>query len=77
MDDSLISIIVPVYNVDKYVEKCLVSILNQTYKNIEIIAIDDGSTDGSGIICDRLANKNPKLKVIHKKNRGGSVPLET
>lgn len=66
----LISVIVPVYNVEEYLPKCLDSIINQTYKNIEIIIVNDGSTDKSGIICDEYANKDIRIKVIHKENGG-------
>lgn len=65
-----ISIIVPVYNTEKYLERCLESIINQTYKNLEIILIDDGSTDKSGKICDEYAKKDSRVKVLHKENRG-------
>lgn len=68
-----ISIVVPVYNVENYLRKCLDSILNQTYKNIEIILIDDGSKDSSGNICDEYALKSEKIKVIHKENAGLSA----
>lgn len=68
--NDLISIIVPVYNVEKYVEKCVTSIINQTYKNIEIILVDDGATDNSGKICDELKEKDNRITVIHKKNGG-------
>lgn len=67
---KLISIIVPVYNVEKYLDKCIDSIINQTYKNIEIILVDDGSTDKSGDICDKAQNKDKRIKVIHKANGG-------
>lgn len=67
---DLISIIVPVYNVQNYLEKCLESILRQTYKNIEIILVDDGSTDTSGRICDQYCEEYPHMKVIHKTNGG-------
>lgn len=70
MKDDLISVIVPVYNVEKYLHKCINSILNQTYKNLEIILIDDGSTDNSGKICDEYALKDNRIKVIHKENGG-------
>lgn len=66
----LISVIVPVYNVEKYLKECLDSLLNQTYKDIEIIIVDDGSTDNSGKICDEYKNKNKNINVIHKKNEG-------
>lgn len=68
--DDLISIIVPVYNVENYVEKCINSIINQTYKNLEIIIVDDGSKDNSGKICDELEKKDDRIKVIHKENGG-------
>ena len=68
--EKLISVIVPVYNVEEYVEKCVLSIINQTYKNLEIILVDDGSTDNSGKICDEIAIKDNRIKVIHKKNGG-------
>ena len=67
---DLISIIVPVYNVEDYLPECIESIINQTYKNIEIILVDDGSTDRSGIICDYYAKKDQRIIVIHKKNTG-------
>lgn len=66
----MISIIVPVYNVDKYIENCIQSIINQTYKNLEIILIDDGSTDKSGAICDKYSKIDNRIKVIHKINGG-------
>lgn len=65
-----ISIVVPVYNVESFLVQCLDSIINQEYKDIEIILVDDGSTDSSGIICDEYANKYPFIEVIHKKNGG-------
>ncbi len=68
--DPLISIIVPVYNVEAYIRKCIESIIGQTYKNIEIILVDDGSTDASGKVCDEYAGKDGRIKVIHKKNMG-------
>lgn len=69
----LISIIVPVYNVKDYVEKCLDSICGQSYTNLEIIVMDDGSTDGSGELCDAYALKDQRVKVIHRDNRGVST----
>jgi exopolysaccharide biosynthesis predicted pyruvyltransferase EpsI/GT2 family glycosyltransferase len=67
---GLISVIVPVYNVEKYISKCIDSIINQSYKNLEIILVDDGSKDNSGVICDNYALKDKRIKVIHKKNGG-------
>lgn len=72
IENSLVTIIVPVYNVDQYLHKCLDSIVNQTYENIEIILVDDGSTDNSGKICDEYAQSDKRVKVIHKENGGMS-----
>lgn len=68
--EPLISIIVPVYKVEQYINKCIDSIINQTYKNLEIILVDDGSPDNCGSICDEYAKKDKRIKVIHKKNGG-------
>ena len=65
-----ISILVPVYNTKKYLKKCLSSIINQTFLDMEIICMDDGSTDGSGRILDWFAKQDPRIRVIHKKNTG-------
>lgn len=70
MDEVLISIIVPVYNVEHYLKKCVNSICHQTYKKLEIILVDDGSTDRSGILCDEFADVDSRIKVIHKSNGG-------
>lgn len=69
----LISIIVPVYNVKDYLEKCLKSICGQTYQNLEIIVVDDGSTDGSGELCDVFAQSDSRIKVVHQSNGGVSA----
>ena len=69
-NDVKISIIIPVYNVEQYLEQCLDSILRQTYKNYEIILVDDGSSDNSGVICDKFAFKYSFIHVIHKTNGG-------
>jgi glycosyltransferase involved in cell wall biosynthesis len=66
----LISVVVPVYNVEKYLKKCIQSIIKQTHENIEIICIDDGSTDQSGKIIDELAANEPRIKAIHQQNSG-------
>ena len=68
-----ISIIVPVYQAEKYISKCIESIVNQTYKNLEIILVDDGSTDRSGEICDEYGKKDNRIVVVHNKNKGVSV----
>ena len=69
---KLISVIIPVYNSGKYLNKCLDSIINQTHKELDIILIDDGSTDGSGEVCDEYAQKDDRITVIHQQNRGVS-----
>ena len=70
--EELISVIVPVYNVEIFFDKCMTSIVNQTYKNLEIILVDDGSTDKSGKKCDEWKEKDERIKVIHKENGGAS-----
>ena len=70
MDNELISIIVPVYKVEKYLEKCVKSILKQTYTNLEVILVDDGSPDICGQLCDELAKTDDRIKVFHKENGG-------
>lgn len=72
MKIPLISIIVPCYKVEEYLPKCIESIINQTYKNLEIFLVDDGSPDNSGEICDEFAAKDSRIKVIHKENGGQS-----
>lgn len=67
---DLISVIVPVYNVEKYLKRCIDSILAQSYRQLEIILVDDGSTDGSPVICDAYARQDDRVKVIHKANGG-------
>lgn len=69
-NNIMLSIIVPVYNVEKYLEECVQSLLNQTYQDYEIILVDDGSTDSSGKICDMMAEHSSKIRVIHKENGG-------
>ena len=68
-NDSLISIIVPVYNVESYLPYCLESISNQTYTHFEAILVDDGSTDTSGVICDDYCKKDTRFTVIHQENQ--------
>lgn len=69
-EKALISIIIPVYKVEKYLEKCIQSVINQTYKNIQIILVDDGSPDNCGKICDEYAERDQRIEVIHKSNGG-------
>ncbi|WP_291534791.1 glycosyltransferase family 2 protein [Bacteroides sp.] len=71
--NPLVSFIIPCYNVESYIEQCINSIINQIYKNIEIIAVDDGSPDTTGVILDQLAVNDLRIKVIHKKNGGVST----
>ena len=68
--NPLISVIVPIYNVEKYLARCVDSIVNQTYKNLEIILVDDGSPDRCPQMCDDYAEKDSRIKVVHKKNGG-------
>lgn len=72
-----VSVIIPVYNVKPYLERCVQSVLKQTYKNIEIILVDDGSTDGSGELCNQFASMDSRILVIHIKNQGASVARNT
>lgn len=74
---KVVSIIVPVYNVEQYLRECVDSVLNQTYSDIEVILVDDGSTDHSGNICDEYAEMDSRIKVIHKKNGGVSSARNT
>ena len=69
---KLVSVIVPIYNASRYLEKCIESIINQTYSNIEIILVDDGSEDESGKICDEYGKKDNRIIVVHKENNGVS-----
>ena len=71
-NNPLVTVIVPVYKVEPYLRRCLDSIVNQTYKNLEIILIDDGSPDNCGVICDEYAENDKRIKVIHKENGGVS-----
>lgn len=64
--DKLVSVIVPVYNVDRYLGRCIKSIMQQSYRNLEIILVDDGSTDNSGTICDTFKETDDRIIVIHK-----------
>lgn len=70
LNEDLISVIVPVYNVEKHLRDCLDCICNQTYRNLEILLIDDGSTDSSGLLCDEYAKDDKRIKVFHQSNEG-------
>ncbi len=75
--NNLITVIVPVYNVERYLPRCLDSIVHQTYEELEILLIDDGSTDSSGEICDRYAINDPRIHVVHQKNAGAGAAKNT
>lgn len=70
MEETLVSVIIPVYNVEKYLKKCVESVINQTYKNLDIILVDDGSEDLSGRICDEWEKQEKRITAIHKQNGG-------
>ena len=73
----LLTVVVPCYHVEKYIDKCISSIVNQTYPNLEILLIDDGSTDHTGQLCDTWQNKDHRIRVIHKQNEGSSYARKT
>ena len=73
MRKGVVSVVLPIYNVEKYLNRCVKSVVNQSYKNLEIILVDDGSTDNSGFICDRMQQKDDRVKVLHKRNGGVSA----
>ena len=70
MDEKLVSVIIPAYNIEDYIGRCLDSVISQTYKNLEIIVVDDGSRDRTGEILDDYVKKDPRMKVVHKKMAG-------
>lgn len=77
MADLLVTVVVPVYNVEKYLNRCVESIVNQTYKNLEIILVDDGSTDNCPSMCDEWENKDSRIIVVHKTNAGLGMARNT
>ena len=68
--NNLISVIIPAYNIEKYIQKCVLSVLKQTYTNLEIIIVNDGSTDKTGAVCDELAKTDDRIKVLNQQNMG-------
>ena len=72
---AMISIIVPLYNAEKYVHACVESILGQTYKDFELLLVDDGSKDSTGTICDKYANDDHRVRVFHKKFGEGTISI--
>ena len=74
---DLVSIIVPIYGVEEYLSKCIDSIINQTYKNLEIILVDDGSLDGCPLLCDKWAEQDKRIRVVHQANSGLSAARNT
>ena len=77
METELISVIVPVYNVERYLRRCVDSILHQTYQDLEALLVDDGSTDASGAICDEYAAQEERVTAVHQKNGGLSAARNT
>ncbi|MBR2715057.1 MAG: glycosyltransferase family 2 protein [Ruminococcus sp.] len=75
--DKLVSVVIPVYNAEKYLDQCVLSVVNQTYKNLEIILVDDGSPDNCPKMCDNWEEKDSRIKVIHKKNAGAGAARNT
>lgn len=77
MNHCLVSVVVPIYNVEKYLDRCVDSIVNQTYQNLEIILVDDGSSDNCPQMCDEWAKKDKRIHVIHKENQGAGMARNT
>lgn len=75
--NSLVSVVMPVYNVEDYLRECLDSVINQSYKKLQIILVDDGSTDSSGLICDQYSEKDDRITVVHQKNQGAGAAKNT
>ena len=73
MDSPLLSVIVPIYNVEKYLQRCIDSLVHQDFKDFEVILVDDGSTDSCPLICDTIVRQDSRFKVIHKKNEGVAI----
>lgn len=77
MIKGLVTVVLPIYNVKKYLDRCINSVVNQTYSNLEILLIDDGSTDGCSVICDEWAAKDGRIRVVHKENQGLGMARNT
>lgn len=75
--EAKVSVVIPVYNVEKYLKECVDSVINQTYENLDIILVDDGATDNSGTICDEYSEKDSRIRVIHRENGGLSAARNT
>lgn len=77
MINGLVTVVIPIYNVEKYLDRCITSVVNQTYRNLEILLIDDGSPDNCPEICDKWAKKDERIRVIHKQNEGLGMARNT
>lgn len=77
MSQPLVSVVIPIYNVEKYLDRCITSVVDQTYRNLEIILVDDGSNDNSPSICDLWSERDKRIKVIHKSNAGAGMARNT
>ena len=73
----IVTVIIPVYNVEKFLDRCVQSVVNQTYKNLEIILVDDGSPDNCPAMCDEWSRKDSRIKVVHKRNAGLGMARNT
>ena len=69
----MISVVIPVYNTEAYLKECIDSVLHQTYSDLQVILVDDGSTDGSGVVCDEYAQNDSRVIVVHQSNQGVSA----
>lgn len=76
-ETPLISVIIPIYNAEKYLDRCVSSAVNQSFQNLEILLIDDGSTDRSGAMCDNWQKRDERIRVCHKKNEGPGIARNT
>lgn len=77
MTEGLVSVVLPIYKVEKYLDRCIESVVNQSYRNLQIILVDDGSPDNCPVLCDKWAEKDSRIKVVHKKNAGLGMARNT